>query len=87
MLVWKSHLDQHHGCGNGEAKNAMVDHRVGLLCRKVVDQQVQMMIHENIISITLKMNHPHMTKTIHCHLWLLLIANFGYSLHYKYYDR
>ncbi|PQQ15373.1 hypothetical protein Pyn_39383 [Prunus yedoensis var. nudiflora] len=26
MLVWKSHLDQRHGCGNDEAKNEMVDH-------------------------------------------------------------
>ncbi|KAI5345462.1 hypothetical protein L3X38_013339 [Prunus dulcis] len=58
MLVWKSHLDQRHGGGNGEAKNAMVDHihrdRVGLLCWKVVDQQLQLlMIHENIISISI----------------------------------
>ncbi|CAB4269904.1 unnamed protein product [Prunus armeniaca] len=60
-LAWKSHLDQRHGCGNGEAKNAMV---VGLLCWKVVDQQL-LMIHE------LKINHTHIRKMIHCHVWLL----------------
>ncbi|CAB4300294.1 unnamed protein product [Prunus armeniaca] len=57
-LVWKTHLDQRHGCGNGEAKNAMVDHKVNLLCWKVVDQQL--LIHE--------------LKMIHCHIWLLPTA-------------
>ena len=70
MLVWKSYLDQRHGCGNGEAKNAMVEDKCGSCCGhgllwwKVVDQQLQLpMIHENIISITLKMVH------CQCHVW------------------
>ncbi|CAB4269899.1 unnamed protein product [Prunus armeniaca] len=64
-LVWKSQLDQRHGCGNGEGKDAMVDHihRVGLLCWKVVDQQL-LVIHK------LKINHPHIRKMIYCHVWL-----------------
>ncbi|KAL6290189.1 hypothetical protein ACE6H2_007699 [Prunus campanulata] len=49
-LVWKSHLDQRHGCGNGEAKCGMEDHKCGSticcgghgwLCWKVVDQLVR----------------------------------------------
>ncbi|PQQ17167.1 hypothetical protein Pyn_18439 [Prunus yedoensis var. nudiflora] len=30
-LVWKCHLDQSHGCGNSEAKYAMVDHKCDTL--------------------------------------------------------